>query len=64
MARKTELLRPGQPAPKSGQYAETGPRGGETGSEITSIEGKRLPPTSEPGNRYVLVDPTKHKKKR
>ena len=64
MAPKKQALRPGQRAPASGQYAETGPRGGKTGAEVTAIKDKRLPPTSKPGNRYVLTDPTKHKSKR
>lgn len=53
-------LRPGQSTPASGQYEEVGPRGGRTGHEVTSVEGKPLPPTSQPGNGYVLVDETKH----
>lgn len=53
--------KPGEKAPASGQYEEVGPRGGRTGHEVTSIEGKPLPPTSRPGNLYELVDRTKHK---
>ena len=56
-----ERYRPGQKAPKSGQYERVGPRGGKTGREVTGVEGKRLPPTPEPGQSYILVDPTKHK---
>jgi len=56
--------KPGQTATESGQYREHGPRGGQTNSnEITVVEGKTLPPTSRPGNIWVNVDPTKHKKK-
>lgn len=55
-------LKPGQPTPKSGQYGVTGPRGGKTGTEVTSVKGKPLPPTPKPGQGYTLVDPTKHKK--
>lgn len=58
MARKT--FRPGEATPRSGQYEIIGPRGGETGEERTSTRGRPLPPTPEPGQRYVLVDPTKH----
>jgi hypothetical protein len=54
-------LKPGQPAPKSGQYETIGPRGGR-GDEVTAIKGKPLPPTPKPNSSYVLVDPTKHKR--
>lgn len=55
-------LKPGTPAPKSGQYGVRGPRGGDLGREITSTAGNPLPPTQKPGQSYTLVDPTKHKK--
>jgi hypothetical protein len=61
MAEKPKLT-PGTPAPKSGQYGVVGPRGGDRGREITSTEGNPLPP-AKPGERYVLKDETKHKKK-
>ncbi len=50
-------IKPGTPAPKSGQYR---PAGG--GSEVTAVQGKPLPPTSKPGGGWKLVDATKHKK--
>ena len=50
-------LPPGTPAPRSGQYRNTG-----TGNEVTTVRGEPLPPTPRPGQGYVLVDPTKHKK--
>ena len=53
-------LKPGQTAPRSGQYQQIGPRGGR-GPEVTSVKGEPLPPTSLPGSTYTLVDPTKHK---
>jgi len=53
-------LKPGQAAPRSGQYQQIGPRGGR-GPEVTSVKGEPLPPTSLPGSTYTLVDPTKHK---
>lgn len=53
-------FKPGQNAPISGQYAVVGPRGGSTGSEITAIKGKPLPPTPQPGQSFVPVDPTKN----
>jgi len=54
-------LKPGQQAPKSGQYLEIGPRGADTGHEVTSTKGNTLPPTQKPGNSYKLVDGTKNK---
>jgi len=59
MGTKTPL-RPGQAAPKSGQYGLVGPRGGNLGSEITGVKGKTLPPTPAPRQGYKLVDPTKN----
>lgn len=60
MGTKTTPLRPGHAAPKSGQYAVVGPRGGNTGSEVTGVKGKTLPPTPAPGQSYKLVDGTKN----
>lgn len=60
MKKPTEL-RPGQTTPVSGQYQTIGPRGGK-GTEITSVQGKPLPPAPQPGGTFRLVDPTKHKK--
>ena len=55
--------KPGAPTPESGQYIEVGPRGGiNSDTEITSISGKPMPPTSKPGRSWQLVDPTKHKR--
>lgn len=58
-----DRLRPGDKAPKSGQYEERGPRGGKvSNTEITSTHKNTLPPTSKSGNTWQLVDETKHKK--
>jgi len=58
-----EKYKPGQRPPDSAQFKEAGPRGGIIGkTEITGIEGKPLPPTSKPGNTWVPVDKTKHKR--
>jgi hypothetical protein len=60
---KQKLYNPGQRAPDSGQYKIVGSRGGETDhGERTVVKGKPLPPTPEPGLKYIEVDPTKHKK--
>jgi hypothetical protein len=62
MSKKITVLKPGTITPRSGQYAVVGPRGGKLGTEVTSIQGKPLPPTTKPRQGYVLVDPTQHKK--
>lgn len=54
-------VKPGQPAPISGQYEIIGPRGGRTGEERTAVKGKPMPPTPEPRQSYRPVDPTKNK---
>jgi hypothetical protein len=53
----SKKLPPGTPAPKSGQYKNP-----STGTEVTGVKGKPLPPTPGPRQGYKLVDPTKHKK--
>jgi hypothetical protein len=53
-------LKPGSPAPKSGQYQQIGPKGGK-GPEVTVPKGHTMPPTGKSGSTYVLVDPTKNK---
>lgn len=57
MAAKPKPIRPGTPAPKSGQYKVPGSK-----TEVTGVQGKPLPPTSKPGQGYVLVDPSNHEK--
>lgn len=54
MANKPQT--PGTKADKSGQYKNT-----STKTEVTVTKGEPLPPTPKPGQKYVLVDPTKHK---
>lgn len=56
-----KTLKPGQTAPRSGQYGIVGTRGGDTGKERTVTRGEPLPPTPKPGQEYRLVDPTKNK---
>lgn len=53
-------LKPGQSAPRSGQYEITGPRGGGTGQERTVVRGEPMPPTPKPGQGFRLVDPTRN----
>ena len=57
---KNQGIRPGEKAPKSGQYEVIGPRGGHTGKEVTSVKGNVMPPTKS-GGAFNLVDPTKNK---
>jgi hypothetical protein len=47
-------LKPGHPAPVSGEYAIVGPRGGQTNVERTVVRGEPLPPTPTKGATYVL----------
>ena len=54
-------LKPGQIAPRSGQYPLEGPRGGDQGREVTVVKGEPFPPTPKPGMSYGKPDPTKHK---
>jgi hypothetical protein len=58
----TKTYKPGETAPRSGQYEITGPRGGRTGNERTVTRGEPMPPPPQKGQGYILVDPTKHKK--
>jgi hypothetical protein len=53
----SKTLKPGTPTPQSGQYQNP-----KTGNEVTGVQGKPLPPTPRPGQGYILVDPTKHKR--
>jgi hypothetical protein len=56
-------FKPGERPSDSGQFKEVGPRGGKvSNTEITGIQNKPLPPTSKSGNKWELVDKTKHKK--
>lgn len=58
---KGNIHKSGQKAPVSGQYAVVGPKGGNTGTEVTVTKGETLPPTPKTGQGFVLVDKTKHK---
>jgi hypothetical protein len=58
MTKSQEPLKPGDRTPHSGKYEQVGPRGGRTGETAVSVEGRPLPPTDDPGNSWVLVDPS------
>ena len=53
-------FKPGQKAPRSGQYEILRRGGAGTGKERTVTRGEPLPPTPKPGQKYKLTDPTKH----
>ncbi len=57
-----DALKPGTETKISGQYKEISSKGKLSDTEITSVKGKKLPPTNAPGNSWILVDKTKHKK--
>lgn len=50
-------VKTGEKAPVSGQYKV---KGGQT--EITLVQGKRVPPTASGATHFILVDKTKHGK--
>jgi len=58
MAKPPKQYKPGQPAPKSGLYEIVGPRGGHTGEKVVSEKGKTLPPTDQPGQSFILDEPS------
>lgn len=61
MANKTSKLKPGQTAPRSGQYVVVNAQGRSTGKERTVTRGEPMPPTPKKRQTYRLVDPTKNK---
>lgn len=58
-----KFFKPGQKAPRSGQYEIVGPRGGKTGVERTVVRGEPLPPSESKGQKFRVTDPTKHRRK-
>ena len=56
--REKKYFKPGEKADMSGQYKNK-----KTGREVTVTKGEPFPPTPEKGQKYILVDRTKHKKK-
>lgn len=52
-----KLVKTGEKAPVSGQYRPVGSK-----TEITLVEGKRIPPTANGTTKFILVDKTKHTK--
>lgn len=48
-------VKTGQRAPVSGQYKPAGSK-----TEVTFVQGKRVPPTATGATTFTLVDKTKH----
>ena len=55
-----ETFKPGEKCQVSGQYIIVNPEGMKTGDERTVVKGEPFPPTPQSGERYKLVDKTKH----
>ena len=53
----SRILKPGEPAPRSGEYEIRGERGGHTGKERTVVRGEPLPPTPARGQGYTISRP-------
>ncbi len=53
-------IAPGTPAPKSGVYQQTGPRGGRPGKKVTSVRGSPLPAAPK-GRTWTLVEQSRQK---
>jgi hypothetical protein len=58
---KNGTIPPGTPAPVSGEFEVIGPRGGDTGKEVTAIRGRPLPPPPKPGMTYRIHRPAHNK---
>lgn len=52
-----KLKKPGQDNQSPGTYKETGPRGGKINKprKVNIDQGDRLPPTQEPGHKWIKV---------
>lgn len=48
-------FKPGNTAPKSGEYQVVGPRGGKTGDQVTMQQGTTFPPTDRPNMHFEKV---------
>ena len=55
--RRNKYFKPGEKAGISGQYKNI-----QTKQEVTITRGEPFPPTPKKGQKYRLVDRTKHKK--
>lgn len=48
-----KIFKPGMKSPFSGEAVTIGPRGGNTGHEVTVDKGERFPPTQKSGEVYI-----------
>ena len=51
-----KYIKTGQKVVVSGQYRPIGSK-----TEVTFVQGKKVPPTSNGATKFVMVDKTKHK---
>lgn len=61
MSKNNPILRPGQTAPFSAQYAEYGPRGGNLNHEVTVSKGETMPPSQGKGHTFRVADKSNNK---
>ena len=54
----SKIVKTGQKVPMSGQYRAIGSK-----TEVTFVQGKRVPPTSSGETRFKMVDKTIHRGK-
>jgi hypothetical protein len=54
-----KIHKPGETAKVSGQYPMVGPKGGDTGQEVTVVKGEPFPPTPKPNMGYGKPDKTR-----
>lgn len=60
----TKIYKPGQNTGKDGGiYQEVGPRGGLKNNHSTVRDNQRLPPTTAPGNGWVISNRTPDSKR-
>ncbi len=60
MSSKARRFKPGEKAVASGQYQEISATG-KRGHEVTVVKGEPMPPTTQAGSTYELVDRTRNK---
>jgi hypothetical protein len=54
------IYKPGETCPRSGQYAIVDAGGNPVGPDRTMVREARFPPTLQPGQGYLLINPTQH----
>ena len=56
--------KPGEVAPRSGEYELVGPRGGKTGETVTLSKNDRFPPSNKAGQVYEMLEKNSSKSKK